>query len=540
MAFNLATAKPVGGFDLSTATPVDDQPDVAQAHSDRGLDIAPDIGGLLKGASDIGSTLLWPLDAAKDALSSDGGNLSDQITGNKRKSSHEQRRAALEAFFKENTNPESPWFKGGELAADVAGTAGAGGVLAKGAEAIPMLSRFAPALASGGFDLGGAKTGSTIANLLMRGGAGAATGAASAGLINPEHAGTGATWGAVLPGAVQAAGKLGEKLGPAVSPEVQALYQKAKDAGIDIPIDRLMNSRAMNAVAASLNYIPFSGRAGTEDAMLSGLNRAAAKTMGQDSSNIPQALSGAKAALGGEFDRVLQGNSVNFDEQLATDLANAKAVAKSELVPSQARIITGQIDDIIGKGSGGSIDGQAAYNIKRTLDRIAKRNSPEAHYAGDVRNKIIEALNRSLGPEEAAAFKTTRQQYGNMKAIERMAPNGAEGEITAGRLGGMRGARTPELQNVADIAAQFVKTRESPHGALQRIMMGLLSAGGLAGGAATGTLPAIVGGMAAGRGINSALNSDVLKKLLMDPKAIQELLSNPALRTLPEVIGAGQ
>jgi hypothetical protein len=374
----------------------------------------------------------------------------------------------------------------------------------------------------------------------MRMGAGGAVGGASAGLIDPETAGTGAVIGAAIPPAVQAAGAYGKSLALNVSPEVKALYKKAKDMGVDVPLDRLTNSRPLNALAASLNYVPFSGRAATEDAMLSQLNRAASRTMGQDSSSIPTALKQARAALGSKFDDTLKSTIIAMDDTLLADLDAARALAKSELVPSQARIITGQIDDIANKGATGEIEGQAAYNIKRTLDRIGKRNSPEAHYAQDLRNKIIEALNRSLGPDAAAEFAKVRGQYGNMKTLEKLTPNGAEGEITAGRLGALRGARNSDLQDVADVAAQFVKTRESPHGAMQRVMMGGLGAAGLGGGAVTGTLPMVAGMMGAGRLANTGLNSEALKMALMDPDMLQKLISHPALRSGAIAIGSGQ
>ncbi|MFN7611061.1 MAG: hypothetical protein ACK5QX_09030, partial [bacterium] len=103
-------------------------------------------------------------------------------------------------------------FKGGKLGAEVAGTAGAGGVLAKGVAAIPQVATRAPllinALQSGGFSLGGT-TGNRLADLAIRTAGGAASGGAAAGLVNPEDAGTGALIGGALPGAVQAAGAAG-------------------------------------------------------------------------------------------------------------------------------------------------------------------------------------------------------------------------------------------------------------------------------------------------------------------------------------------
>lgn len=148
--------------------------------------------GALKGASDIGRTLLRPFDAMG-------------VTG----MNTDERKASLSAFFQDNADPESLAFKGGELGADVAGTAGAGGILAKGLKVIPALAKFAPAIESGGFTLGPAATRSTLANTALRSGAGAVNGAAMSGLVNPGDAKSGAIVGAALPPALQVAGKVG-------------------------------------------------------------------------------------------------------------------------------------------------------------------------------------------------------------------------------------------------------------------------------------------------------------------------------------------
>ena len=102
--------------------------------------------GRNQGASDIGATLLSPLDATG-------------ITG----MSNADRRMALKQFFAENADPESFAFKTGDVAAGIAGTAGAGGVLGKAVtKAVPYagaagqtLSKLGSAIESGGFSLGG-------------------------------------------------------------------------------------------------------------------------------------------------------------------------------------------------------------------------------------------------------------------------------------------------------------------------------------------------------------------------------------------------
>ena len=491
--------------------------------------------GALKGASGIGTTLLWPADAAKDALMGQDGAMS----------SHQARKAALGDFFAENANPESLAFRGGDLAASIAGTAGVGGALAKGAQLAPLLARFAPALESGGFTL--AKGGSALGNAATRLGAGAAVGGASAGLIDPETAGTGALIGGAIPGATKLAGMAGSAAAMRVAPEVAALYEKAAKMGIRIPADRLANSAPLNALASSLRYIPLSGRKAVEDGMLTDINRAASRTMGQDTSNLAAALRDARRTLGAKFDATLSGTAVKVDQQLLDDLAQSSQRASAELVPSQAAIIDNQINEVLAKaGNGGAIEGQAFYNLKKTLDRVGNRATPEAFYAQDLRNKLVDALNRSLGPDEAAAFAELRGQYGNMKTLQKLAPNGAEGEITAGRLGAIRGAKSQDLQDVADIAAQFAKTRESPHGAAQRVFLGALGLGGpvaAAGAGAAGYMvPALAGAgvMGAGRVASEVLRSRLLAQLLMNPQAAESMIATPLARTVPVATLASQ
>lgn len=494
------------------------------------------LGGV-NGASRIGSTILRPVDAATDLMLGQNGGMSR----------HDQRVDDLSQFFAQNSDPQSLAFRGGDLAASVAGTAGMGGLLAKGAGMIPALASMAPALASGGMTLGAGATASPLVNALMRTGAGAATGAASAGLSNPESAGIGAVIGGAIPGVAQLAGAAGSALSGSVSPEVAALYQKARGMGIEVPVDRLINSPALNAFSASLNYIPLSGRKAAENAMLAQTNRAASRTIGQDSTNLTESLRTAKRTLGQQFDTTLSTTPVRADNQLLQDLTDTVELAKRELPDGKSGVIERQADDILSKvGPTGEIEGRATYNIKGALDRIGSRPSEEAFYARQMRKKLIDALNRSLGPQGAQDFAKVRQQWGNMKELRKYAPNGAEGEISAARLGGLKDLNNQDLQDVADVAAQFVKTRENQHGAAQRVMLGGIGALGTAGSAMMGGGPlgalgigalGVGTGMAAGRVANTALNSKILAYLLTHPQQIgsgaDALLNNAAVRTLP-------
>lgn len=518
-------------FELNNGAPQAKEPLVnLQAAADTVLDTGRNIAlGSLSGAANIGATVMQPIDY-----------LRDKITGTE--GTNRDRRAGLRTFFGENASPDSNAFKVGELGTEIAGTSGVGGALAK----VPGVARYMPklseALRTGGFKLGtpaATTLGGKAADMATRVAGGAITGGASAGLVNPENAGTGAVIGGAMPPAVMAAGKAGSAVKNAVvgkvSPEVVALYNRAKALGIEIPADRISNSRPMNAVASSLNYVPLSGRAGTEEKMVSQFNRAISRTFGQDSDNVTAALRKAQDELGLKFENTLSQNSVKIDKQFVDDLVDNLNKARAELSEADAKIISNQIDTLFDKakrvGNDLIMDGQAAYNVKKTLDRIGMRSSNEAFYARDTKKSLMAALERSLGPTEAAKFAEVRKQYGNMLDLEGIASKGADGGVSIGRLANMHGIKNDDLGELSDIAAQFLKTRESPHGAAQRVVLGAI---GLGTAGATGTVPLLAGGVTAGRAANAALNSNTVKSLLLNPSAPPDYrtLQNPTIRSL--------
>lgn len=508
--------------------------------------------GLYRGFRDVTDTVLGLGASAADAVAPKANTLSSIVTGER-----PTYRAAADAASAQGkadydaTYGDSPLASTFRLGGNIAATLPVGGVLAKGVEAIPKVGaavpQFVNALRTGGMRTGApaaatVKQGAVQLANRMAGGAG--TGFASAGLVNPDDAGLGAIIGGALPGATKVAGVAGNLIGKGaratgraivgdVAPEVVALAQRAKALGIDIPADRLVNSKALNATAASLNYVPFSGRAGTEEKMLGSMNRALSRTFGQDSDNVTMALRKAGDDLGGKFEAVLQNNTVKMTPAFKTALADAETQAASELGAEAASVIHKQIALIQTKGAAGEIDGQAAYNIKKALDRIGSGNSDAAFYARDLKQKLMDALNESLGPAEAKAFAGVRQQYGNMLALENLAQNGAEGGVSVGRLANLKHINNPDLQELADIAAQFLRTRESPHGAAQRLVIGGVGAVTAGGAGMLPMLPAVVG---AGRGANALLNSNAARNAVLgtpsapkSPNALQRLLANSDL-----------
>lgn len=473
--------------------------------------------GAVRGAGSIGATAALPLEGWDANMA--------------------RRKAMDSAFANMGVDTDSLLYGTGKLGGEIAGTAGVGPALAGVRGVAQVAPAFANALRTSGMTSGG---GNALRDMVTRSVGAGVTGAASAGLIDPNEAGTGAVWGAATPGVVKVLGKAGETVGKAlrstVSDDVASLARRAKDLGIDIPADRLVDSRPMNAIASALNYVPFSGRAAAEATMNSQLNRALSRTFGEESSNVTMALRKANDKLGGEFDRVLSSNGVKFDKQMLDDVSDVFNKAQKELGSDAMKPIAAKVDELIEKGRSGVIDGRAAYNIKRDLDRIGGTRDPNAWHAIELKKKLMDALDRSLGAAEAAKFAKTREHYGNMLDLEKLAKNGAEGEISAARLANMKNIGNKEMQELADIAAQFVRPREGMHGAAQRAATAVI-------GSAMAGPAAVAGAGVAGRSVNSLLNSDSIRAAMTGGKsqnALWDALSRPDVqrqlaRTVPVI-----
>lgn len=169
------------------------------------------LAGAVRGAGSIGATLLRPFDSASENA--------------------DRRRAMDDALQSMGAEPDSWMYGGGKLAGEFAGTAGVGGVLAKGASMIPGLASAAPGLINSirtaGMTTGGA--GSTLANIGSRMAGGAVNGAAMSGMVG-DNVGVGALVGGAMPPVLSAAGKAGAALARSVplvwTPEKQLLARK--------------------------------------------------------------------------------------------------------------------------------------------------------------------------------------------------------------------------------------------------------------------------------------------------------------------------
>lgn len=425
----------------------------------------------------------------------------------------------------------------GNVAGNIAGLALGGGLI-KGAGA-----------GAGKLGLTGAETAlksAGAATVLPKNFKQAATVGAGLGFIQPAtsmedkalQTGIGAAAGTVGQAAAKGLSRATAGASDVISPEVKRLAELARSKwGINLRGDQVVNSKPLNAMSAALDYVPFSGTQGSKMAVQKQFNQALSKSIGQASDNPAYAIKQAETALGSEFDRVLQGTAVRADDALQSDISSIVSNARNEMTDAQFGVLQRQVDNLLGKvGDGDVIDGAAAYNIKKGLDRLGKSSdSTLANYAGEMKTALMDALNRSLGPEEAAKFASTRSQYSNLMAIRKIIPRGAEADISPARLANMRGYMSKDLNELADIAATFLKPRIGDSGTAQRSAALASVPVALSAPATLGA--SVAGGATLGRGLNALMDSPLFVNYLLNGATKAAPIAGPA-RVAPSVLPA--
>jgi hypothetical protein len=393
--------------------------------------------GAVRGAGSIGATLLAPADMLKDAIAGRGLSLE----------SNRERRAAMDSALEQmGAQPDSWMYKGGKLAGEIAGTAGAGGAISNvagrgiGAIAPSMLPRAQPLLAaiqSGGMSAPGA-------NLLTRTAGGAITGGITAGAVNPDDAMSGALAGGALPGVVKGLGAVGSAVGRQFRPSGDSaqLAQRALDMGAPLGVADVVEGKFTKAVRSVLNDAPLTGGIGAaqNEAKQKWFNRAVGEVFdAADDKLTPQVMDAAKKKMGGEFDRIWSNNVLKVDDQLLNTFSKTRASAAMLPKAERTRILS-MLDDIEGQviqGADGSIviPGEVANRYQSSIRKASE--SAQGFMKNDLNNlrqDVLGAFNRSVSPEDAAALALNQKKYKAFKTVEPLLNKGELG--VAGREAG--------------------------------------------------------------------------------------------------------
>jgi hypothetical protein len=422
--------------------------------------------GLIRGAGSIGATLLTPIDAAASAM----GIHNDFIGRTDRRDAMDDGLQTLGA------DPTSIAYKGGKLAAEVAGTAGAGGVVARGAALIPGVARAAPALidavGSAGFKAGGA-TGA--AGVATRAAGGAIAGGASAGLVDPKDAPTGALIGGVLPGAVQLAGTAGRALTGAAgtqTAEQLAAVDAARKAGYIIPPTQAKPSVVNKILEGFSGKLTTAQNASAANQPVT--NGLAAKALGlsPDTQITPDVLQAIRNKAGQSYDAIGNTGTVTpgpaYGAALDQIAASAKTAAAGFPNAKPSPVI-----DLVDSLRSPSFDASSAVAKIKELrsaadDAFRSGNTDVARASKSAANALEGALSDHLtqagNPQALTDFQDARQLIAKTYSVQK-AMNPTTGSIDANKLAGQLAKGKPlsgELLDAAQFAQRFPKAAKVP------------------------------------------------------------------------------
>ena len=512
------------------------QPSFGQMLKNEVVNSAPVQAGLgaLRGAGSIGATLMAPVDAAARAM-----GIQNSFLGR-----DDRRQAMQEGVETLGADPSSIAYNVGKIGAEIAGTSGVGGGLAKGAKGLNAAPALVNALRTGGLSTGGA-TGLGAQGARVLGGA--ATGAAAAGLVNPEDAGTGALVGGALPVAAQGAAAAGRGVGSMLRPSAETIgvAQKAQQYGIPVGLGDVADNKGVQAVRSILRDAPISGSMaqGAQEAKQEAFNKAIGATFGAPEKKLTlPVIDQAKARMGAEFDRIWGNNVLQVDPQLLKQMGDIDAIA-AKLPKNEGASLSAEIQDVFSKmvpDANGNlqIPGDTANKFQQYLRRRAESSVGLRNELGDLRQAIIQGFNRSVNPADAQALTMTREQYKAFKTVEpilRSAELGvagrAAGDVPAALLpqavnksyGNLTGVPLADLSQVGSrfLVDRTPQTGGSARAALQNTAIGAALMG-------TGGIPALAAGVPAAAGI---------QKLLQSPGAAQAVMGQGG-QVSPELLQA--
>jgi len=368
-------------------------------------------------------------------------------------------------------------------------------------------------------------------------------------------------WGMAAGIAAPAAvGRVRNALGGSVDPERAAVAQRARDLGIPLGAGDISTNQALRFFSDVANKFPMAGGERYSAAKQAGFNRAIAREMGDNANAVtPEVMARTRTRLGQGFDSYKNGSPLNADQALQNDLIRigreaSQVVAQSELEPivTQMRNIAAKVDP-----QNSTIAREAYHNIIKKgapLDRAMHSNDSNIKfYAGQIRDALDGALERSMPAHEVADFRKLRYQYKVMKTIEDLVEKSPDGNLSPALLMGavrknFEGMAYTGAGNMGDIARAGQMMKAPPNsGTPERLMyMNWLSGPGKVSTTdiANYAIPAAVGATV-GRLFNKTLNSNFLTNRMIGvgtgqtPGAInlltRALPQGPAFATMPGI-----
>lgn len=449
--------------------------------------------GAVRGAGSIGRTILTgleklplaeysPLVALDRAVNQydERPGLKSLVTGEKPVSRDKYLRGQMDSALQQmGADPDSLGYGTGKLGAEIAGTSGVGGVLAKGvqsvAPAVPFVQRLAEALRTSGMSVG--PGGNYVGNLLTRIFSGATTGGTSAALIDPNAPGlfgmSGPQTAAVISGAappvIAGAGKVGQAIGralsgPAQTPEMQAAVKTAQESGYVIPPTQAKPSLLNRITEGFAGKLTTAQNASAKNQPIT--NRLAAQEIGIPD-GIPlnlEALDTVRAEAGKAYSNISGLGKIDVSDLKIPSGINVKSLTQKSQPAPGVYVTTGTkktVDaaDLVESWKQANRDATAYYRAyardanPETLAK-AKNASKESAKIDDFLSSMLDKIGK---PELKKELNEARVLIAKTHTVEK-ALNPITGNVDAAKLAGELKKGKPlsgGLKKAGEFAGQF-------------------------------------------------------------------------------------
>lgn len=466
------------------------------------------VGGVIRGAGSVGATLLAPFDYGEEALGSAMGVPSNAVPTNT------QRRRDIDAGLNSliGSNPGSTPYKTTKLLTEVGGGAGAGGLVSNLLSKIPGAATAMPglldAIRTGGMSVGG-YTG--VGGMATRVAGGAVNGAATAGVVDPLDAPTGAMIGGAFPVAAKAvagaggvAGRVFGSNAPTANPTLLNTAKESMDAGYVVP-PNMLKPTLKNGVIESI-----SGKQATQ------------QFASTKNTEVTEKLT--RQALG-------IGDDVPLTQGTMNDLRKTAGKAYAE-VSSLSPQASADLEALkVARNEASALF--KFYN--RSADPKALAEAKSARALSDSLEDALEAHAKAAGrPELVPSLRDARKQIAKTYTVGR-ALNDASGTVDARILGRMYEKGLPlsdGLDTAGKFASAFPKAAMSPQqvgspGAhnLKAGLAAAMSAAGSGGGLAMGLGGIGTSGLGLALGSIPFIAPPVARSIMFSKGAQQGLLN---------------
>lgn len=428
-------------------------------------------------------------------------------------------------------------YKTGQVGGEVLATLPVGGALGavvKGfgaGAALPRVAALGDAIVSGGLSAQGAGLG-------VRAAGGAISGAATAGLVDPQQAAAGAVIGAALPAGVRAGGQLFNRVGQAVrGPEIPAGIVRAAEegqrAGYVTPPSTVNPTLLNQTIEGIGGKIKTAQLASQRNQSIT--NELARGAIGASDLST-EAIAAVRARANEAYSVLGQSAPFQADDAFRAALQKASSMTK-EVAKDFPELRNSEVEQLVeGLSSRPQFGAQPTIEAIKQLRFSGAGNKaamdPAKKALGSAQMKVASALEdlidrnleRSGNQELLAGYREARTTLAKAYDVEK-ALNPATGNVDAAKIARLKAKGRPltgELKQIADFASAFPRSVQTPErvGGVTHFSPLDWAAGGF--GAGMGS-PATAAAMALTRPLSraAALSAPVQRGLTRSPASAE-------------------